>query len=85
MLETSRVWYGFYVCGFVVMPEHVHLLISEPERKKLAITIQMLKQNTARELKAAEALAFGSPAITISMCGAKLSESRSSATYIAIQ
>jgi putative transposase len=43
-LERTRKWYGFYVVAFVVMPEHVHLLISEPERKTLPIAIQMLKQ-----------------------------------------
>ena len=28
-LELSRVLYDFYVTGYVVMPEHVHLLVSE--------------------------------------------------------
>ncbi len=32
------------------MPEHVHLLIGEPERKTLAIVLQMLKQMVARKL-----------------------------------
>ena len=32
ILEQVRVRYGFVVAGYVVMPEHVHLLISEPER-----------------------------------------------------
>ena len=31
-LEEARVKYGFFVFGYVVMPEHVHLLVSEPER-----------------------------------------------------
>ncbi len=31
-LERVRQWYGCYMTGFAVMPEHVHLLISEPER-----------------------------------------------------
>jgi putative transposase len=26
-LERVRRWYGFYLTGFVVMPEHVHLLL----------------------------------------------------------
>jgi putative transposase len=25
MFERARRWYGFYICGYVVMPEHVHL------------------------------------------------------------
>jgi putative transposase len=49
-LERVRQWYGLYVTGYVVMPEHVHLLISEPERGKLSLAIQMLKQNVAQEL-----------------------------------
>jgi putative transposase len=32
------------------MPEHVHLLISEPERATLAIALQALKQSVARRL-----------------------------------
>ncbi len=50
-LERVRRWYGLYVCGYVVMPEHVHLLISEPERRKLSVALQMLKQNVARQMR----------------------------------
>ncbi|MGZ4732634.1 MAG: transposase [Terriglobales bacterium] len=50
-LERVRQWYGMYVAGYVVMPEHVHLLISEPEGDKLSVVIQMLKQNVAQQLK----------------------------------
>jgi putative transposase len=50
-LERVRRWYGCYVSGYVVMPEHVHLLISEPERADLSVAIQMLKQNTSRKLR----------------------------------
>ena len=32
------------------MPEHVHLLISEPERSGLAVALQMLKQVVSRKL-----------------------------------
>jgi putative transposase len=51
VLEQTRQWYGFYVSGYVVMPEHVHLLVSEPERGKLSTARQMLKQNVSRELR----------------------------------
>jgi putative transposase len=50
-LERTRGWYGFCVTGYVVMPEHVHLLVSEPERRTLATALQMLKQNVGRELR----------------------------------
>jgi len=50
-LERVRLWYGCYVTGYVVMPEHVHLLLSEPERGKLSLVIQLLKQITSRKLR----------------------------------
>jgi putative transposase len=49
-LERVRQWYGLFIVGYVVMPEHVHLLISEPQRSTLAVALQMLKQITARRL-----------------------------------
>ena len=49
-LERVRLGYRFYVNGYVVMPEHVHLLVSEPERGTLAVAIQALKQSVARRL-----------------------------------
>jgi len=49
-LEQARRQYGFYVTGYVIMPEHVHLLVSEPERSKLARALQALKQSVARRL-----------------------------------
>ena len=33
------------------MPEHVHLLVSEPDRGTLAVALQMLKQVSAHELR----------------------------------
>ena len=50
-LEDVRRWYGLYVKGYVVMPEHVHLLVSEPERSSLRVALQMLKQTVAQKLK----------------------------------
>jgi REP element-mobilizing transposase RayT len=50
-LERVRRWYGTYVAGYVVMPEHVHLLISEPDGGRLSVVIQMLKQNVAQQLR----------------------------------
>jgi putative transposase len=39
-----------FITGYVIMPEHVHLLVGEPECGKLSVAIQMLKQNVARQL-----------------------------------
>ena len=36
--------------GYVVMPEHVHLLVNEPERGCLSQMLQSLKQSVARTL-----------------------------------
>jgi putative transposase len=49
-LERARVKYGFFVIGYVVMPEHVHLLVSEPERATLATALQAAKQSVARRI-----------------------------------
>ena len=38
-----RVRYDFVVAGYIVMPEHVHLLVSEPKKAVLAKVIQALK------------------------------------------
>ncbi|MGC2110929.1 MAG: transposase [Candidatus Korobacteraceae bacterium] len=49
-LEKSRVRYDFFVTGYVVMPEHVHLLISEPEGGTLASAVQSIKQSLSRRI-----------------------------------
>jgi putative transposase len=46
-LETTRRRYNLYVFGYVVMPEHVHLLVSEPEKTLLSKAIQALKLSVA--------------------------------------
>jgi len=50
-LETVRQRYGLVVAGYVLMPEHVHLLVNEPLKASLAIALQVLKQQTSRKLK----------------------------------
>jgi putative transposase len=49
-LERTRSRYELCVIGYVVMPEHVHLLLSEPENGSLAIALQALKQSVSRTL-----------------------------------
>jgi putative transposase len=49
-LEQTRERYRFCVIGYVVMPEHVHLLLSEPEAGPLATALQALKQSVSRTL-----------------------------------
>ena len=40
------------------MPEHVHLLVTEPQRAKLSLALQMLKQNVARQMREPEGGSF---------------------------
>ncbi len=47
-IEQTRRKYRFRVFGYVVMPEHVHLLLSEPESALLSKAIQALKIAVAR-------------------------------------
>jgi putative transposase len=43
--------YDFVVCGYVIMPEHVHLLVSEPKKALLSKAIQALKLSVSVQSK----------------------------------
>ena len=49
-LERVRRAFKLRVYGYVLMPEHVHLLVSEPERGTLATALKSLKQGVSRRL-----------------------------------
>lgn len=51
VLDQVRKEYGFKLVGYVVMPEHVHLLISEPARATPSSVLKMLKQRVSRRLR----------------------------------
>ena len=50
VLEQMRCRFGLRIYGYVVMPEHVHLLLNEPERGLLADAIHYLKLSFAKRL-----------------------------------
>jgi len=50
VLELVRRRYRFAVTGYVVMPEHVHLLISEQQRGDPSLVMKALQQGFARRL-----------------------------------
>jgi putative transposase len=50
VLEQVRRRYQFVIVGYVVMPEHFHLLISEPEKATPSVVIQALKLGIVRRL-----------------------------------
>jgi putative transposase len=50
-LEQLRIRHQFFVFGYVLMPEHVHILLSEPKAHPLATTLNVLKHETSQHLK----------------------------------
>jgi len=60
-LERVRENCNLCVYGYVVMPEHVHILVNEPEHGTLAQAMQSLKQGVARRLALRAADSFWQP------------------------
>ena len=50
-LDQVRSKWKFLLLGFVVMPEHVHLLMSEPPGSTPSKALQVLKQQVSRSLR----------------------------------
>jgi putative transposase len=50
VFEQVRKRYRFVVVGYVVMPEHIHLLIAEPEKGDPSKVMQAVKQGFARRV-----------------------------------
>jgi len=90
VLEEERLHYRFVVQGYVVMPEHFHLLMTEPDRGTPSTVMQVVKQRFALELHKAWGRGrrrqgmSGRSASTISTCGARRKRPRSCATYTTI-
>jgi putative transposase len=51
ILEEVRVKYGFALVGYVIMSEHVHLLISESAGVPPAKIVQVFKQRVSRRIR----------------------------------
>jgi putative transposase len=51
ILDEVRSRHKFRVLGYVVMPEHVHLLLSEPAKGNPSKVLQVLKQKVSRALR----------------------------------
>jgi putative transposase len=50
ILDQVRNRYDFKLLGYVVMPEHVHLILSEPPAVTPSIVLQVLKQKVSATL-----------------------------------
>jgi putative transposase len=51
ILNEVRLRHAFALLGYVVMPEHVHLLIGEPAKGNPSKVLQVLKQKVSRSLR----------------------------------
>jgi putative transposase len=51
ILGQVRSRYRFQLLGYVVMPEHVHLVIGEPKKGTPSQVLQVLKQRVSRALR----------------------------------
>jgi putative transposase len=51
VLEKTRQSHSIVVSAYVLMPEHVHLLISEPQHCTLATSLRVLKGESSKRLK----------------------------------
>lgn len=51
ILEMVRRRHQFLLFGYVLMPEHVHLLLSEPKAEHLGNTLRVLKGQSSRQLR----------------------------------
>ena len=51
ILDQVRSRFRFLLIGYVVMPEHVHLVMSEPKKGNPSKVLQVLKQRVSRSLR----------------------------------
>ncbi len=50
VLEHARLRYRFVVIGYVVMPEHFHLLITEPDVGDPSVVMKVIKERFTKLL-----------------------------------
>ena len=51
VLGEVRKQFGFLLVGYVLMPDHVHLLFSEPKKSNISRVLQVLKQRVSRAMR----------------------------------
>ena len=49
ILEEERDARSLYIVGYVVMPEHIHLLIGEPKSGEISTFLKTVKQRSSRD------------------------------------
>jgi putative transposase len=63
ILEQTRRKYQFVVHGYVVMPEHFHLLITEPEKRDPSIVMKVIKERFTRQVNKERRLSLPSQSV----------------------
>jgi putative transposase len=53
-LGRVRQEYGFLLVGYVVMPNHLHVLMSKPKKGTPSTVLQVLKQRVSRRMRKRE-------------------------------
>jgi len=48
-IDAARTNHGFKLLGYVIMPEHVHIVMYPPDGMKLGLVIREIKSRMARE------------------------------------
>src|SRR5258705_12654648 len=51
VIERTRRSHNFLLYAYVLMPEHVHLLLSEPKTHSLSSTLRVIKGESSKLLK----------------------------------
>jgi putative transposase len=51
VIERTRRSHDFLLYAYVLMPEHIHLLLSEPKEHSLSSTIRVIKGESSKLLK----------------------------------
>jgi REP element-mobilizing transposase RayT len=59
ILKQVRAKYDLVNAGYVVMPEHFHLLVSKPRLAKLSTAMQVLKQRVSRRCRGKKGRSLG--------------------------
>jgi putative transposase len=63
ILGEVRTRYGFKVLGYVIMPEHVHILINELAAISPAKIVQIFKQRVSRRMRGKKRVGLGQLAL----------------------
>lgn len=72
ILGEVRARYGFALLGYVIMPEHVHLVMSELSKVTPAKIIQVFKQRVSRQMRGRKRVPPGQLGLPFPECGANL-------------